>query len=170
MPTGQRMKSWEIAGRSRGRGHAAPRLAEEPLPHRLRWYLAVAAATFIAAALVHRGILLQGYQHARAFLAESIIAAVLLAGLVVSLVAPHRTRTAALAALGFALLGVIAGLIAITAGVGPQSTPDLVYHILIVLLLAAGLAEAARQPQSDEAHRPWHHESDYSMGRHGRPS
>lgn len=140
------------------------------MPHRLRWYLAVAATTFAVAALVHRGILLRGYQHPRAFIAESIIAAVLFAGLIVSLVVPRWTRIAALVALGFALLGIIAGLIAITAGVGPQSTPDLVYHILIVLLLAAGLAEAARQPQSDEAHRPWHHESDYSMGRHGRPS
>ncbi|HEX7121964.1 MAG TPA: hypothetical protein VF178_06285 [Gemmatimonadaceae bacterium] len=93
------------------------------MPHRLRWYLAVAATTFAVAALVHRGILLRGYQHPRAFIAESIIAAVLFAGLIVSLVVPRWTRIAALVALGFALLGIIAGLIAITAGVGPQSTP-----------------------------------------------
>jgi peptidoglycan/LPS O-acetylase OafA/YrhL len=105
-----------------------------------------AAAAFAAAALVHFGLLVHGYQHRQARVAESVIALVLLAGLVLSWVRPAWTREAGIAAQGFALLGTLVGIFTIIVGVGPRTAPDVVYHLAIVAVLLWGLLVAVRTP------------------------
>lgn len=110
-----------------------------------RWtkpLLAFQAVLFAAASLVHAGVVLGGYEHSRAAIAEGVIALVLLAGLVASLARPASARTLALGAQGFALLGTLVGAFTIAVGVGPQTTADHVFHAVLLTLLVSGLAVA----------------------------
>jgi hypothetical protein len=120
---------------------------------RIRVFLLVEAAAFAAAALVHFGLLVHGYQHRQARVAESVIALVLLAGLVLSWVRPTWTREVGIAAQGFALLGTLVGIFTIIVGVGPRTAPDVVYHLAIVAVLVWGLLVAVRAP-ADHASQP----------------
>jgi prepilin signal peptidase PulO-like enzyme (type II secretory pathway) len=112
----------------------------------IRLFLALEAAAFFAAALVHAGHLVPGYEHHAARIAESVLGLVLVAGLAGSLLRPALTRAAGLAAQGFALLGTLVGVLTILVGVGPRSAPDVVYHVAMVAALAWGLRAAARTP------------------------
>ncbi len=115
----------------------------------IRLFLSFEAATFIVAALTHFGVLARGYQHQRAGTAESVIAAVLLIGLVASWIRPVSIRAIGLAVQGFALFGTFVGLFTISIGIGPRTVPDIAYHIFIVIVLAAGLVRTnARSPSS----------------------
>jgi hypothetical protein len=116
----------------------------------IRLFMLFEAATFVVAALVHSGVLTQGYQHQEASTAEGIIAIVLLVGVALTWVRPAWTRQAGLAAQGLALLGTLIGVFTIAIGVGPRTVPDVVYHIGIVIVLIWGLIVAARA-QSDGA-------------------
>jgi hypothetical protein len=109
----------------------------------LRFFLLFEAATFVVAASIHFGALLDGYEHTKAGRAESVIAVVLLAGLALSF---RRARPAAIAAQAFAILGVCVGLFTIAVGVGPRTVLDVAYHIAILAVLLAGLAVALREP------------------------
>jgi hypothetical protein len=100
----------------------------------------VQAATFLLAATFHFGVLVQGYADSRAGIAESVIASVLLAGLVATWIRPARIRRIGLAAQGFALAGTLVGLFTIVIGIGPRTVPDLVIHAAMVAELLAGLA------------------------------
>jgi hypothetical protein len=113
--------------------------------HHVRTFLGIEAAAFGVAALVHAGVLVDGYQHREAAIAESVIAGVLTLGLVVSLVRPSWSRAAGLAAQAFALVGTFVGLFTMAIGVGPQSGFDLALHVGFVALLIAGLAVVARR-------------------------
>jgi hypothetical protein len=115
------------------------------MPTLLRWFLTADALTFVAASLVHAGVLLRGLEHPQARIAESVIAAVLLAGLVGTLVAPASSRAIGLWAQGFALLGTMVGLFTIAIGVGPRTAFDLTLHAGMVALLVAGLVVTARR-------------------------
>ena len=119
------------------------------MTQRIRAFLLVEVAAFAAAALVHSGLLVHGYEHGQARVAESVITLVLLAGLVLSWVRPPWTREAGLVAQGFALLGTLVGIFTIIVGVGPQTAPDVVYHIAIMAVLVWGLLVAARTPAHD---------------------
>lgn len=112
---------------------------------RIRALLLVEAVAFALAAMVHFGVLIHGYEHDKARIAESIIALALLAGLTVSLLRPALTRDAALVAQAFALLGTFVGLFTIMVGVGPRTVPDVIFHIAIVLVLAGGLVVTNRK-------------------------
>ncbi len=59
--------------------------------------------------------------------------------LVLSWIRPSWTRKAGIAAQGFALVGTRVGVFTIIVGVGPCTTPDVVYHIGIVAGLLWGL-------------------------------
>lgn len=110
---------------------------------RIRGFMAFEALTFVIAALIHLAVIpVSGYAHSAAGTAESVIAAVLIIGLIVSFTMPAQTRIVGLVAQGFALLGTLAGLTFIAVGIGPQTTPDVVYHIGIVLVLILGLIVA----------------------------
>ncbi len=108
----------------------------------IRLLLLFEAATFIIAALIHRGYFVAGYAHARAHVAESIIAAVLLGGFLLTLFLGSWTRKVGLVAQGFALLGTLVGIFTIIIGVGPRTVPDIIYHIAIVAVLTVGLLVA----------------------------
>jgi hypothetical protein len=115
----------------------------------MRLFLLVEAASFVAAALVHFGVLADDYRQRAAGTAESVIGAVLLAGLVLTLLRPAGTRSAALTAQGLALLGTLVGLFTIAVGVGPRTAPDLAYHAAILAVLAWGLVVAVRARAGD---------------------
>jgi hypothetical protein len=110
----------------------------------MRLFLFAEGATFLVAALIHFGVLLDGYQHRQAGIAESVIGIVLLAGLTFTWIRPRAFRAAALTAQGFALLGTLVGIFTIVIGVGPRTVPDVVYHVAIVLVLVSGLNVARR--------------------------
>ena len=112
----------------------------------VRVFLGIEAAAFASAALVHGGLVLDGYQHRQAWIAESVIAGVLALGLLVTLASPRLTRSAGLGAQGFALLGTCVGITMIAIGVGPRSVFDVVLHAGFVALLVAGLTATARRP------------------------
>jgi len=105
----------------------------------IRQFLAMEAAVFGLAALVHAGWLIRDYEHREARIAETVIATVLAVGLIVTWIRPASFRLAGLAAQGFALLGTLVGIFTIVVGVGPRTVPDLVYHVAIVIVLVYGL-------------------------------
>jgi hypothetical protein len=111
----------------------------------IRRFLALEAIAFVAAALAHAGVLLDGYAHRQARIAESVIAAVLLAGLAYSWLRPSSTRRTGLAVQGFALLGTLVGAFTIAIGVGPRTVPDIVYHVGLLVVLSWGLVVTARK-------------------------
>jgi len=115
------------------------------MPSVARPFLAAEAAGFAAAALVHAGILARAYEHAKAATAETVIGGVLLLALVGTLAAPRLTRTIALAAQGFALLGTGVGLFTIAIGIGPQTRLDLLIHTGFVAALVTGLILVSRE-------------------------
>lgn len=119
------------------------------MTQRIRIFLLFEAVTFVLAALAHSGMLVDGYEHQEARIAESVIALVLLGGLALSWIRPELTREAGIAAQGFALLGTLIGLFTIAVGVGPRTVPDVVYHIGIIAVLIWGLFVTVRAPAAD---------------------
>jgi predicted small integral membrane protein len=111
---------------------------------RIRIFVLFEAAAFLTAASIHLGWLSVGYEHQKAGIAESVIAAVLLVGLVWSRIRPASTRRVGVAAQAFALFGTLVGLVTIAIGVGPRTIPDIAYHFVIVAVLAWGLVVARR--------------------------
>jgi hypothetical protein len=107
--------------------------------NRIRLLLVCETLAFAGAASIHFGLLSHGYEHSKAGTAESVIAAVLLIGLVLTLVLPKSTRFIALVVQLFALVGTLVGIFTIAIGVGPRTLPDVTYHIAIVLVLVWGL-------------------------------
>lgn len=110
----------------------------------IRLILAAAAIAFGLASSVHGGILLGGLEHRPAATAEGVIALVVIVGLLGTFARPASARGIAFAALGLALLGTLVGAVTIAVGVGPQSTPDLVFHALLIVGLVAGLVSIRR--------------------------
>ncbi len=110
----------------------------------IRLFMLGEAIAFAAAAAVHFGFFVSGYEHQQAAIAESVIAAVLMVGLGLTWLRPSWTRLVGLAAQGFGLLGTLVGTYAIVAGFGPQSVPDIVYHVAIIVVLVWGLIATAR--------------------------
>jgi hypothetical protein len=113
-------------------------------PSKLLVFLVAELALFVFASLVHRGALLSGYEHSKAAVAETVIAAVLAAGLLLSLMRPWSTRHFALFVQAFALLGTFIGVVTIAIGVGPRTPPDLALHALMIATLTFGLIAASR--------------------------
>ncbi|WP_242342561.1 hypothetical protein [Anaeromyxobacter terrae] len=113
---------------------------------RIRLLLLLEGTSFVAAALVHFGVLAAGYEHQKAGTAESVIGGVLLLALALTFVSSSRTRAIGVAAQAFALLGTLVGLFTIAIGVGPRTAPDLTYHAAILSVLAGGLFLTARSP------------------------
>ena len=104
----------------------------------------VEAASFVAASLIHSGVLIRGYENNQARIAEGVIAAVLFAGLVISMARSDWTHWLGLAVQGFALLGTLVGIFAIAIGIGPRTVPDLIYHATILAVLVWGLMVAVQ--------------------------
>jgi hypothetical protein len=117
----------------------------------MRYLMILEATSFALAALIHAGLLIAGYEHPKARIAESVIATVLFAGVAIIWVRPAATRQVSLGAQGFALLGTLVGGFTIIIGIGPRTVPDIIYHIGILVLLAWGLSMAARMRPSHGA-------------------
>lgn len=111
----------------------------------VRSLLLVEAATFLVAAAIHFGVLVDGYGHREAGTAETVIAVALLVGLALTWARPPWPRRAAIGAQAFAALGVLVGLFTIVVGVGPRTVPDVAYHLVILAVLVAGLGLAVRR-------------------------
>jgi hypothetical protein len=112
----------------------------------IRLFLLFEGASFVIAGLIHSGLLIGGYAHRQAAIAESVIAFVLLGALALTWAWPARTRLIGLIAQAFALLGTLVGLFTIAVGIGPRTVPDVAYHFTIVVTLVCGLIVAARVP------------------------
>lgn len=109
-----------------------------------RLFLLLEASTFVAAAAIHFGAVLEGYGHRKAGIAETVIAVVLLAGLALTWMRPPWPRRATIGAQAFAVLGVLVGLFTIAVGVGPRTVPDVAYHLGILVVLVLGLTISVR--------------------------
>jgi len=99
---------------------------------------------FAAASLVHSGVLLSGYEHARAATAEAVIAVILACGIFACLFRPAWTHFVILAVQSFALFGTLVGAFTIVIGIGPQTAADHIFHLLLLLVLVSGLVAAFR--------------------------
>jgi hypothetical protein len=110
----------------------------------LRLLLLFEASTFVVAAAIHFGALLEGYGHRQAGTAETVTAVVLLAALALTWAPPPWPRRAAVGGQAFATLGVLVGLFTTAVGVGPSTVPDIAYHVGILAVLVVGLAIALR--------------------------
>ena len=117
----------------------------------VRWFLSAEVVVFGVASLMHRGLLVEGYTHAEAATAESVIAAVLAAGLISSIFLPASSRRIGLIVQGFALLGTMVGLFTIAIGIGPRTPLDVTLHAGMIVLLVWGLTVVFRQPVSRAA-------------------
>jgi len=102
-------------------------------------FLVAGTALFVATSLVHAGIVASGFEHARAMVAEGVIAVVLGIGLLASLIWPAYAAAVALSVQAFALLGTLVGAFTIAVGVGPQTRGDIAFHAALLLVLAAGI-------------------------------
>ncbi len=119
----------------------------------IRLIMLFEAAGFVSAALIHSGVLISGYEHHKARIAESVIAIVLFGGAAAAWIRPAMTRTAGLVAQAFALLGTLVGVFTIAVGIGPRTLPDIAYHIGIIAVLVWGLVIAKRAPPDDAKRR-----------------
>ena len=99
---------------------------------------------FALASLTHGGVILHGYEHARAAIAEAIIATVLGLGFVISLAKPRFARRTTMGVQLFAIVGVLVGLLMIAIGIGPRTTPDLVLHAVMLTTLLIGFLLALK--------------------------
>jgi hypothetical protein len=108
------------------------------------WYLMVEVALFTFAALAHGGVIVTGYEFPKAAMAETVIAVILGAALIMSFVSPTTTRTVALITQGVALLAVVAGVVTIVMGISPQTLQNIVVHAVMLITLGLGFAVAQR--------------------------
>lgn len=113
-------------------------------PSVARTWMLTEALALGTASMVHAGRLVPGFAHAQARTAEAVIAVVLVLASVETWLRPGDARHAAIFGQGFALLGTLVGLATIVAGIGPRTVPDVIYHALLLALLAAGLTWAVR--------------------------
>jgi hypothetical protein len=111
----------------------------------VRGFLLLQIAIFLALVSIHFGLLIGGHRHRNAGTTESVIAAVLVAGLLLTWTPPPWRRRAASAAQSLGILGVLAGLFTIALGIGPRTTLDLALNGALLLTLIAGLVITLRR-------------------------
>ena len=99
----------------------------------------VETGLYALASLTHAGFLIDGHAHRQAMIAEAVIAAVLLLGLISVRFGRSWSRSLAIAAQCFALLGTLVGAYTIAVGVGPQTRLDYATHVVMIVILVAGL-------------------------------
>lgn len=110
----------------------------------MRALLGVEGISFLLAGVVHAGILINGYEHQEAMIAESVIGAVLLVGLTMTWIRSRSMFSIAVVVQAFALFWTLVGVWTIIIGIGPRTVPDIVYHVVIVSVLVGGLGVAWR--------------------------
>lgn len=110
----------------------------------VRALIGATAGSLLIASSIHFGLLVEGHRHQQAATAEGVIAIVMLIGLALTWAPSPWSRRAAAGAFGFGLLGTLVGMFTIVIGVGPQTAPDVVYHIALLAALIAGLLVTVR--------------------------
>ena len=110
----------------------------------VRGFLLVQLAIFLVLVSIHFGVPLGGYRHRAAGTTESVIAAVLVVGLLLTWTPPPWGRRAATAAQAVGTLGVLVGLSTIALGIGSRTILDLSLNAVLLLTLLAGLALTKR--------------------------
>jgi hypothetical protein len=111
----------------------------------IRGFLILEIVIFLSMISIHFGLLIGGYGHGAAGAVESVIAVVLIAGLVLTWTPPPGSRRAATAAQSFGILGILVGLFTIALGIGPRTTLDLALNGALLLILIAGLVTTLRR-------------------------
>lgn len=104
-----------------------------------RAFLLIEATAFVAASLTHLGVLLRGYEHQAAGIAEAAISGALVLGFGATFVRPEASRLVGIAAQAFALLGTSVGVFSMVRGFGPRSAADLGFHVGVLAVLVVGL-------------------------------
>ena len=115
----------------------------------IRWvrgFLLLQIAIFLSMVSIHFGLLIGGYRHRSAGTVELIIAAVLVAGLLLTWTPRPWSRRSGTAVQSFGILGVLLGMSAIAIGIGPRTMLDLTLNAALLLTLIAGLAITLRKP------------------------
>jgi hypothetical protein len=97
--------------------------------------LVLEAATFEVAASLHYG------RWNKAALPEAIIGGILVLGAVGAFRGSWR---AALTATALSIVGVSIGVATIVAGIGPQTAPDVTYHVVILSVLLGSMVALLR--------------------------
>lgn len=131
---------YDLTSRWQRLSHASTR---EPAA-RFAAFMLIEAASFYFVALVHFGTLVPGHEHALARAAETVIASVLVLGVLGTWIAPAYARSIGFAVQAFAFFATVVSLLMIAVGVGPRSVPDLIFNSGMLLLLSLGLYVVAR--------------------------
>jgi hypothetical protein len=113
---------------------------------RIRCFLLLQIAILLSMVSIHFGLLMGSYRHWSAGTTELVIAAVLVAGLLLTWTPPHWSRRSATAAQSFGILGVLVGLFTIALGIGSRTMLDLTLNAALLLTLIVGLAITLRKP------------------------
>jgi hypothetical protein len=143
---GTRMKIVVSTRTHRGELLPAPLLHGFGTIWRVRGFLLLQIAILLSMVSIHFGLLIGGYDHRAAGATELLIAAVLVAGLLLTWTPWPRSRRAATAAQSFGIVGVLVGLFTIALGIGPRTMLDLTLNAALLLTLIAGLAITLRKP------------------------
>jgi peptidoglycan/LPS O-acetylase OafA/YrhL len=121
---------------------------------RIAAVMGLEAASLLVASLLHLSGFAHG--HARPFtatgagIAEAVIGIVLVCGALSLLRPGARGRSTALAATGFAIVGVLYGLSITTQG---GDLPDIVYHVTLLPMLVATFALLLRRSKHSGGNR-----------------
>jgi len=109
----------------------------------LRWIMGVGAVSLLIAAALHAGLIIRGpYDSAAMY--EAIIAVILVVGIGLTFLTTPWARWGALATLVVSVAGASVGLFLAIRGAGPNTVPDVIYHVALVALLLVGVAVAWR--------------------------
>ena len=112
----------------------------------VRGFLLLQIAILLSMVSIHFGLLTGGYRQGSAGRAELLIAAVLVAGLLLTWTPRPWSRRSAAAAQSFGILGVLVGLFTIALGIGSRTMLDVTLNAALLLTLIAGLAITLRKP------------------------
>lgn len=113
------------------------------MTHVLRWILAAAALSLFVVAAVHAGLVIPGpFDEAAVY--EASVGVVLTIGLGLTFVGPTVARWGGITALVIALVGASIGMYMAIRGIGPNSVPDMVYHVALIAFLLTGIVVAWR--------------------------
>ena len=107
---------------------------------RVRGFLLLQIAIVLSMVSIHFGLLIDGYRQRSAGTAELVIAAVLVAGLLLTWTPRPWSRRSATTVQSFGILGVLVGLSTIAIGIGPRTILDLTLNAALLLTLIVGLA------------------------------
>lgn len=108
------------------------------MTQRIRVFLGAEVVVFAIASAVHFGVVSSDQRDVGAAIAEGVIAAVLLAGLIVAVLRPGVARAAGIATQGFALFFTCIGF-SLVLFVGPTKGLDVAFHLIMLPLLITGL-------------------------------